>query len=387
MSKRKCPVCGSDKKKIIKHIHNIVPEGQILPYGEDSDLCACTECGFVYHDVEDMGLAEQYYNIYTGNGSEAAYRITEDTRMLNEGCARFAANAGITSDSEILDIGCSYGVLLSILNEMGFGNTYGMDEDKAAIAYLKKKGFKAETGNVLSDGFREFENKFDLIILRFLVEHLYDPGVAIRNVERWLKPEGKLMIVVPDISLYVESEPFPGYYVEFEHINHFSINSLTNLMNEWTLTAFEKTPVFYPTLRSIFRKSKEGTREIVNDMNDLKYMMRHFTECNVSANALMDKIGLLEKRQTEVALWGAGNFVNRLLTHTNLSHCNIKYIVDRNPGLQGKELSGNVILSPEEFVGKDFRGSIIISGRASRDNIVESIRGLGLENDVICLSD
>ncbi|WP_373265345.1 class I SAM-dependent methyltransferase [Hungatella hathewayi] len=388
LNKRKCPICGGGKADRIKHICNIVPEDCLLPYGTEADIVMCHDCGFIYHDVSENINAAAYYSIYTGSGEIKEYIVKEDERRLNLGCTEFLCRNGLSNQDFVLDIGCSYGVLLSLLKDRGFHNIYGMDEDKSAIAYLKRNGFKVHEGSIFDEGLPEFEGKFDFIVLRFILEHLYEPRKAIQNVERWLKPGGSIMIVLPDLSSYYESEPFPGYYVEFEHINHFTLNSVVNLMRDWDLRAYEKDSEFYPVMRILLsKKEKPVIRNIYFDGNGLKYFERHLNECNKRAAGLMDKIHDLKKNQTEVALWGGGNFVYRLLTHTPLKDCNIKYIVDNSEKIQGSILNGRRIIAPAEFVKEPFTGTIVISGKNSIDSIKRDIKNLNVQNPVICLSE
>lgn len=385
---RKCPVCGGLDARLIKQVHNIVPKGFLLPYGTDADLLVCLSCGAVFHDVAETMDADAYYGSYTGNGETKEYEVKEDEKRLNLGCAKFLLNANIHKSDFILDVGCSYGVLLSILKEQGFHNLYGLDEDKSAVSYLEKKGYPMRCASIFEEGLPEFEHKFDVIVLRAILEHLYDPKRAIQNVERWLKPGGTLMLVVPDLSSYYELEPFPGYYVEFEHINHFTLESIMNLMNDWDLRAYEKASELYPIMRVIFSKKESPIkRKLCFDENGLIYFNRHLNQANREAKKLMDKIMCLKESQTEAALWGGGNFVYRLLTHTPLKDCNIKYVIDRNEALQGCELEGRIIMSPEDFAEEHFSGPIIISGKSSIKSIKANIKDLALKNPIICLSE
>jgi len=385
---RVCPICESSKKKIIKHINISVPIDFILPV--DYNIVVCDDCGFVFNDVPFSKCFDDYYANYKGNTN---FNIpTEDNYILNQEkriskhvkSANFIErNTELEKDASILDIGCSYGGTLSILKHKGFSNLYAIDLDVESINYLKNTGINSQVGSIFSDNIPEFENKFDLIILGHILEHLHEPKKAISNISKWLKPNGKIFIECPDLYQYPQTIPFPGFFAEWEHVNHFSIISIMNLMNNFRLKSYDTGRIYvlienFPCLYAIFEKSNE-IREYCKTKNDENCMLKSLTIPNEIGSKTLLKIANLENK--EIAIWGAGQYLYRLLSHTQLKGSNIKYIVDKDEKKQKDTLLNIQVSSPE--VLKDFKGTIVICSTTAKDYILTDIQTMGLTNPVV----
>lgn len=97
----------------------------------------------------------------------------------------------------ILDIGCSSGILLKELTEVGFDvkNLYGVDISEKAISLCKENGL--ENTFVMDAQNITLEKKFDVIIASDCLEHLQDDSKALGNWYQLLKDSGVLFVFVP----------------------------------------------------------------------------------------------------------------------------------------------------------------------------------------------
>lgn len=374
---RPCPVCGSQASTPLRHLDLVVPEDFQLQHS--FSINTCDHCGTAFHDILPVAGRDSYYESYTGSGV-IEYATTPEQVRLNELTVDFLAHRALDSAQQtIADIGCSFGITLMSLRERGNVNLFAMDPDRSAIRYLAQQGIAGRTGFATVPA-PELEGKFDLILLRHVLEHLYAPRDAIDNVARWLKPGGRLYIELPDLSQFQRTAPFPGYFFEYEHINHFSLLSLKNLMRGFDLVQFESSGEIYPCMRALFERSADE-QPLIHSPSERRFVESSFAQPNPGGATVLGNIARLGDR--EIALWGVSTFVYRLLTHTPLKQCRIKHLVDRNPGLQGQKLMGMNIESPE--VLHAFKGDIVICGQNSAVSIEQSIRSLGLDNPVIHL--
>lgn len=385
MFERKCPVCQSEEKHKLSDINLINFDNESGMF-DHQIIMACNYCGFVYHEGIDMSLMESHYGAYTGGGQ--IKNMTEDEFVLNNNMAEFIEHVIHTDkNAKILDVGCGYGWIIDLLIKRGYTNVVGMDTDEALMEKLKEKGYVIKKGSLYSKNKSEFCGKFDVIILKMVMEHLERPLEAVDNVKNWLKENGLLVIEVPDCSLYHRTAFFPGYFqsVNMEHINNYSAISLMNLMYHWRMVACESTESngIFPVLRMAFRYDKDLSRDFVYDRTDEKIIIESLHIESQRGASMKHKIDSL--RNKECAIWGVSAFTRGLLTYTELRNRNIRCFVDQSAYIQSKTLLGKKIIAPTELCG--FEGTIVIPGKNSEKAILQNIKELGYQNEIICLSE
>lgn len=107
----------------------------------------------------------------------------------------------IKQKDKIAEFGCGQSVALRFLAENKFvkeENIYGIDQSFQAAKFLKKKLPKANIsqGDIYDLKFKN--NSFDYILLMETIEHLEAPYEALKEIQRVLKPNGKLYISFPN---------------------------------------------------------------------------------------------------------------------------------------------------------------------------------------------
>jgi SAM-dependent methyltransferase len=103
----------------------------------------------------------------------------------------------VDRDAKILDIGCSSGILLEELAQMGFqlNNLYGIDISEKAINNCKSAGL--ENTFVMDAQKVSLNQKFDIIIASDCLEHLANDEEALANWSNLLNTNGIAYIFVP----------------------------------------------------------------------------------------------------------------------------------------------------------------------------------------------
>lgn len=105
---------------------------------------------------------------------------------------------------KVLEIGAAYGETLYHLKRNGIAEeAIGVDifEDKSNKSNYKPiDGFYF--GNIEEIDFPDFQNKFDLILLPDVLEHLLEPKAVLEKVKRYLKPDGIIVVSMPNIRHY-----------------------------------------------------------------------------------------------------------------------------------------------------------------------------------------
>jgi len=84
--------------------------------------------------------------------------------------------------------------LLKVTKEL-----YGIDIDKSSIEYLRNQGIeKLFIANVERLEDIIFDKSFEVVLVGELMEHLDNVGLMLREVKKFLKPDGVLLISVPN---------------------------------------------------------------------------------------------------------------------------------------------------------------------------------------------
>jgi 2-polyprenyl-3-methyl-5-hydroxy-6-metoxy-1,4-benzoquinol methylase len=100
----------------------------------------------------------------------------------------------------LLDVGCGTGWFSKAAMEKG-ARVFSLDIGKKLLLEVKKKcASRSIQGDALNLGFSD--GAFDLVICSELIEHTYNPRLAIRECTRVLKTGGHIVITVPNRIWY-----------------------------------------------------------------------------------------------------------------------------------------------------------------------------------------
>ena len=195
----------------------------------------CTNCHLVYQ--QELPSLEAVNNIYDTNDGGyfqddykgVDYSVGED---WIRGSAIFQISIlkqyykNQLSKATILDFGAGTGVLLHELKKVG-ATVEGIELSRWACQYGEKNfGVKMHDGDLFSLSIPE--NKFDIIIMSHVIEHLPNPVEVVLKLKSWLKPGGILMIATPNVEStgeYLFKSKWL-YYIPNEHLQLFSPHSI-----------------------------------------------------------------------------------------------------------------------------------------------------------------
>jgi 2-polyprenyl-3-methyl-5-hydroxy-6-metoxy-1,4-benzoquinol methylase len=133
----------------------------------------------------------------------------------------------ISGGGKVLDIGCGDGTRLSQLMELGWEGV-GVDFDSQAISRARSKGMNAYCGELLELGLTD--NSFDAIILRHVIEHIYNPAEVLKECMRLLKPGGQFVITTPN-ARSLGQQYFAEYWRGLEVPRHLIVYTCSALVD------------------------------------------------------------------------------------------------------------------------------------------------------------
>jgi SAM-dependent methyltransferase len=145
-------------------------------------------------------------------GSAAANRLRILHSVYGPGARRALTRAGIRKGMRVADLGCGVGMVTQMLAELvgPSGTVVGVDfsgpQIEQARALLPAGMTNASFLEASATDTGLPEESFDLVYCRFLLIHLMEPDLALREMHRLLKPSGILVCEDGDLTS-ADSEP------------------------------------------------------------------------------------------------------------------------------------------------------------------------------------
>ena len=223
----KCPWCGSEKAQI-----NLWLKDEFLTK-EDFHICECLNCGLLYTmprpDKDKIGLyykSEAYFS-HQENKKGFIPKVYEQVKSINLKHKYRLATSGM-QPGKLLDIGCGVGDFLHTAEMHGW-ECIGVEpsEDAKAIAQKRMKG-KIITSEEL-EGFPD--GAFDVITMWHVLEHVDDLKWQVTQLQRLVKPSGRVVIAVPNYKSY-DGQYYKEHWAAYDvprHLNHFNRITLSKI--------------------------------------------------------------------------------------------------------------------------------------------------------------
>ena len=101
----------------------------------------------------------------------------------------------LPKNSEVLEVGCGTGGNFPLLAR--FGKVYGVELDDTAREYARKRGIGTILPGSLPDEIPFTGQRFDLIVMTDVLEHVGEDQVALERLYPRLKSGGYILITVP----------------------------------------------------------------------------------------------------------------------------------------------------------------------------------------------
>tara|TARA_B100001093_G_scaffold67397_1_gene57389 strand:+ start:4165 stop:5058 length:894 start_codon:yes stop_codon:yes gene_type:complete len=198
MQKKVCPICESDKnsklvydKKLPEDLENPNFAGRKDPDGYHYQMLRCENCTLLYaSEIYDEEYSNQLYNESSFDYSSELEGLTKSySETLKEGI-KFLEN----SKENFLEIGCGNGFMLQEALRLGFKNVKGIEPSKDAISFADN-----EIKNFIKHGIfdeNQIENeKYDLVFIAMIIEHVVDSNKFLESIYKVLKPGGIVICV------------------------------------------------------------------------------------------------------------------------------------------------------------------------------------------------
>jgi SAM-dependent methyltransferase len=178
----RCLLCGSGSDETFMFVNGF-------------RIARCANCGFIFVNPRptEESLLKIYSNQQTNPFHKEDYEAFEyELPVLTKIVDKIQQ---CIPTGQLLEVGCGRGDLLRVARMNGF-SVVGCDifGGRKPIS----DGITFYDSTLKDAGFND--NSFDVVVIRNILEHLFDPNIEMKEVKRILKPNGYLYIKVPNVE-------------------------------------------------------------------------------------------------------------------------------------------------------------------------------------------
>ena len=351
-----CPICDSKyhvpiyKKKYRLWIKNecfIWPAQQVI----------CINCGMIFTNPQPTNETLEWFY-------ESDQRFGETSRHFRESQIEFI-QSNISKDCKtVFDIGAFNGTFLDILRGKGY-DVFGIEPSEDGVQQaLDRYGINIIKGFFNEEFLKTFNDKFDVITIRHVLEHIPNPLDFLKCVIEITNKNKYIFIEVPDAS-----RPYSDNVADFfsnQHIMHYTEGALINIANilGLNIVSTEKLQEI-PIIRVLLKNENVKEHHLKNEYElNKKKMVEYKAQKQNFMHGLKSKIPPYIK---EIIIYGAGMHTTQLIQSGLLDNVKIDSIVDSNPKKHGTFFEGYRIQSPEIIIDKNI--PVLISSYDSQEEI------------------
>lgn len=209
----RCP-CGSDEEDVVISKRD--------RYGLPLTFVLCIGCGTIRIDpyLDEDSLTDFYVHLYQRMYRRIAHLDSEFRRQETYGRRVLDwARTWLEPGSCVYEYGSGGGGALKVFSDAGY-EVAGMDYSQELLDYGRQRGvpnlYHGSMNALASRGLP----KADLIYLHHVLEHVGDPIQALAECRAHLKSNGRVVVIVPDVSR-IDSFAYPaGDLLPFLHVAH-----------------------------------------------------------------------------------------------------------------------------------------------------------------------
>lgn len=253
---KNCPLCKSGHFHVEHHVkdHSVSQE--------KFTICQCEACGLLFTNpfpsIDKIGefYESEEYISHTNKANTLInylylkvrnFTLQQKVKLLQKLNAK-----------KLLDVGCGTGHFIQEAAASGI-HVAGVETDEQARQHISPE-FKSSIYSSIDQVPQE--NKYDVISLWHVLEHLHDLPRSFLKVVSLLKKEGYLIVAVPNPSSH-DAEHYKNYWAAWDvprHLYHFKPKQVKKLFEDHNILLINILPMkfdsFYVSMLSEKYKGK-----------------------------------------------------------------------------------------------------------------------------------
>lgn len=193
-----CPICAGE----LRERPELAGPDRAGAVPGTFDVVACDRCGTGYTTPP---AAEEELPAFYGD-SYGPHAVSRANAVFARVATRFRLKTrlfrrmGPGDGRSLLDVGSGRGEILAELSRMAW-DVVGLEPSPQAAEYASRQlGVPTIAGTLASAGDRLEPGSFDVVLFHHSLEHVVDPVGDLERAATLLKPDGRVMIAVPNFG-------------------------------------------------------------------------------------------------------------------------------------------------------------------------------------------
>jgi SAM-dependent methyltransferase len=274
------------------------------------EVFQCSGCGLVQLGNKPVGYYKEVIRAAGVSGAMMDFRKRQFSAFIKE----FSLKG-----KKLIEIGCGRGEYLSILSRLGV-RASGLEYSAGAVKHCLKNGLRVFKGFVGDSACRLPDSPFEAFMMLSFLEHLPEPGIALRAIFNNLKEGAVGLVEVPNLDMIIRDKLFSEFMTD--HQMYFTKETLwfALSMNGFEVLKCQGIWDGYIISATVRRRG---------NLDKSPFLFQQSKVCK-QVNKCVDAFG-----NKKVAVWGAGHQALAVISLAGLAG-KIKYVVDSADFKQGR---------------------------------------------------
>lgn len=218
-----CNLCGTAESRLLYRVPDLLLNRPQV----EADLVQCQRCGLIYQSPRPTlaEIGQHYppdYEPYADHETQTRgnWLLRKAIHYGSWKRCRFVTRH--KRSGRLLDIGCAAGNFLrAMAGQPGDWDLHGVElVDEIAEFARRQYGLQVKTGTLEQAAYPDAH--FDVVTMWDVLEHVHDPAATLREIWRILKPDGLLVVRVPNVDSW-DARLFGRFWAGFDPPRHLYV--------------------------------------------------------------------------------------------------------------------------------------------------------------------